>query len=84
VCFRGRWVAARYVVPVLSIMLYFYPRDAMLARFLAMALCLCLCLCLSVTSQCYIEMDGRSSWFLACRLFSTYLAHGISVVEIVL
>jgi len=35
----------------------FFPRDAMLARVLAMALCLSVCL--SVTSGCSIETDER-------------------------
>jgi len=34
---------------------HFYPRDAMLARVLAMFLCLCL----SVTSRCSVEVIGR-------------------------
>jgi len=41
----------------------FYPRDAMLARLLALCLCLCLCLsvclCLCVTSRCSVETDER-------------------------
>jgi len=38
--------------------LWFYPRDTVLARVLAMALCLSLCV--SVTSWCSIEVDGQS------------------------
>ena len=37
----------------------FYPRDAMLARVLAMTLCPCLCPCLS--SRCCIKMNERIS-----------------------
>ena len=39
----------------------FYPRDAMLARLLALCLCLCpsVCLCLCVTSRCSVETDER-------------------------
>ena len=37
--------------------LNFHPRDAMLARVLAMALCLSVCL--SVTSRCSVEVVGR-------------------------
>ena len=53
----------------------FYPRDAMLARVLAMTLCLSVSLfvCLSVTNRCSIEMVGEIELaFLACRLLSTY------------
>ena len=44
--------------------LFYYPRDAMLARVLAMTLCPSVrpSVCLSVTSRCSVEMDG-SSWF---------------------
>ena len=38
-----------------------YPRDAMLARVLAMALRPCLCLCPSVTSRYSIETDRRNN-----------------------
>jgi len=56
-------------------LLHFYPRDAMLARVLAMALCLCLSV--SVTSRCSIETDERiglvfgrgSSLDLSCSVF---------------
>jgi len=44
----------------------FYPRDDMLVRVLAMA-----CVCLSQVGVLSKWMDG-SSWFLACRLLSTY------------
>ena len=37
----------------------FYPRDAMLARLLALCLCLSVCLCLCVTSRCSVETDER-------------------------
>jgi len=47
----------------------FYPRDAMLARVLAMAPCPCLCL--SVTSRCSIETDRRNNLVLAWGLLST-------------
>ena len=38
---------------------HFYPRDATLARILAMARCQYVCLRLSVTSRCSIETAGR-------------------------
>jgi len=51
----------------------FYPRDALLARVLAMALCPSVCLCLSVTRRCSIETDERIELgFLAWELPSTY------------
>ena len=39
----------------------FFPRDAMLARVLAIALCpsVSLCVCLSVTSRCSVKVVGR-------------------------
>ena len=43
----------------------FYPHDAMLARVLAMTLCL------SQVGVLLKWLDGLS-WFLACRLLSTY------------
>ena len=36
-----------------------FPRDAMLARVLAMALCPPVCVCVSVTSRCSIKRDKR-------------------------
>jgi len=53
-----------------SIMI-FYPRDAMLARVLAMALCPSVCRRLSVTSRCSIKRDERINLVLAWRLLST-------------
>jgi len=47
----------------------FYPRDAVLARVLALAHCPSLPV--SVTSRCSIEMDGRIDLLLAWRLLST-------------
>ena len=47
-----------------------YPRDAALARVLAMALCLCLSVCLSQVSVLSKGMNGLI-WFLACGLLST-------------
>jgi len=47
---------------------WFYPRDAMLARVLAMALCPSVCL--SQVGVLLKWLDG-SSWFLAWRLLST-------------
>ena len=49
-----------------------YPRNAMLARVLAMARCLSVCLsvCLSQVGVLLKWLDG-SSWFLAWRLLST-------------
>jgi len=44
----------------------FHPRDAMLARVVAMAQCL------SVTSRSSVEMEGWIEVVLACRLLSTY------------
>jgi len=64
--------------------IYWYPRDAMLARVLAimalyLSVCLsvCLCLFLSVTSRCSIETDERielmfgmrTSFHLSCTVF---------------
>ena len=51
----------------------FYPRDAMIARVLAMALCPCLCVsvCLSQVGVLWKWMD-RSSWFLAWEISLTY------------
>jgi len=48
----------------------FYPRDAMLARVLAIALCLSVCVCLSQVGVLSKGMNGLM-WFLAWRLFST-------------
>jgi len=55
-------------LPLMAIvrMLFFHPRDAMLARVLAMALCLCL----SQVGVLLKWFDG-SSWFLAWRPVST-------------
>jgi len=47
----------------------FYPRDAVLARVLALAHCPSLPV--SVTSRCSIEMDGRIDLLLTWRLLST-------------
>jgi len=51
----------------------FHPRDAMLARVLAMARCHSVCLsvrlCLSVTSRCSIKKNERINLFLTWRLF---------------
>ena len=51
----------------------FYPRDAMIARVLAMALCPCLCVsvCLSQVGVLWKWMD-RSNWFLAWEISLTY------------
>ena len=46
---------------------HFYPRDAMLARVLAMALCLSVCLCLPATSRCSIKMGERISVFFGMK-----------------
>ena len=53
----------------------FYPRDAMLARVLAIDLCLCLsvCLCMSATSRCSINMDGRME-----LIFGTWASFDLS------
>jgi len=56
---------------------YFYPRDAMLARVLAMALCLSVFVCLSQVGVVYIEVVGRielvfgieASFDLSCTVF---------------
>jgi len=45
-----------------------YPRDAMLARVLAMALCPSVSVCLSVTSRGSIEMGERIELVLAWEL----------------
>jgi len=50
--------------------IHFYPRDAMLARILAMALCLSLCL--SVTSRGSIETAEQIDVFLTWELSSTH------------
>jgi len=50
---------------------HFYPRDATLARILAMARCQYVCLRLSVFGVLLKRLDG-SSWFLVWRLLSTY------------
>jgi len=46
---------------------HFYPRDAMLARVLAMALCLSVCLCLPATSRCSIKRGERISVFFGMK-----------------
>jgi len=46
----------------------FFPRDAMLARVLAIALCLSVCVCLSGVGVLSKRMNGLI-WFLAWRLF---------------
>ena len=48
----------------------FYPRDALLARVLAMTLCPCLCLRLPQVGVLSKGTDGLI-WFLARRLLST-------------
>ena len=52
----------------------FYPRDAVLARILAMTLCLSVCLCLSVsvTSRCSIVMVEQIELDFGTGLLSTY------------
>ena len=49
----------------------FFPRDAMLARVLAMGLCMrlsvCLSVCLSVTSRCSIERGERINLFFGMK-----------------
>ena len=51
----------------------FNPRDAMLARVLAMTLCLAACVCLSqLTSRCSIETAGRIGLVFGRELPSTY------------
>jgi len=57
----------------------FYPRDAMLARILAMVLCLSVCVCLSQVGVLLNWLDG-TSWFLARRLPST--SHTLCFKEI--
>ena len=57
----------------------FYPRDAMLARVLAMALCLSVSVsCPSQVGVLSKLVDG-SSWFLARRLFFDQSVKGINV-----
>ena len=60
--------------------LNFYPRDAMIARVLAMALCPCLCVsvCLSQVGVLLKWLD-RSRWFLAWMLLSTSVFYEIRV-----
>ena len=48
---------------------FFYPRDAMLARVLATALCLSVCL--SVTNLSFIETNRRIELVFAWELYST-------------
>ena len=43
----------------------FYPRDAKLARLLAMALCLSVCLSVSATSRCSIGFGTAASFHLS-------------------
>ena len=45
----------------------FFPRDAMLARVLAMGLCMRLSVCLSVTSRCSIERGERINLFFGMK-----------------
>ena len=60
-----------------TLSMHFYPRDAMLARVLAMDLfpcpsvSVCLSVCLSVTSRYSVKRDERINLILAWRLFST-------------
>ena len=65
--------AVEYSQPTTGFLTFLYlsigfcPNDAMLARVLAMTLCLCL----SQVGVLLKWLDGLS-WFLACRLLSTY------------
>ena len=54
----------------------FYPRDAVLARLLAMALCLCLSHCLSRVGVLSNRLN-ESGWFLAWELLSAYPSHTV-------
>ena len=55
--FHGELIMNSHRHIVKAVSFRFYPRDAMLAR--ALAIWPCVCVCLSVTSRCSIEMDGR-------------------------
>ena len=53
---------------------YLLPRDAMLARVLAVAMCPSVCPCLSVTSRSSIETPERIELVFCLESFSTYPA----------
>jgi len=53
----------------------FYPRDAILARVLAMAMCPCLSVCLSVTSQCSIKKDGQMNMLFGMKASFGHVLH---------
>jgi len=72
VCTYITGAAASLCTPVVYLT-FFYSRDAMLARVLAVALCLCLYA--SVTNRCSIETAERIGLVLACQLPSTYPVH---------
>ena len=58
-----------------------FPRDAMLARVLAMVLCLSVCVCLSQVGVLLKWFDG-SNWFSVWRLLSPTLCSIRPVVSI--
>ena len=57
---------------------FYYPRDAMLARVLAMTRCLsvCLCMCLPQVSVLSKQLN-ESRWFLAWELLIPHILHCI-------